>query len=362
MPEATAAKLETLKNQGAKIIETTRDEATINAACAPEPMRRQLGLRFIRRSNPTGYHYFINNLTDGDIADYTALSVNFKSAAIFNPLDGSIRQALVNDEGKVYINLHSGESMILQTYDTDISSSELPVDNEETDFTVTDIPLKGSWTLAFNNALLADGTTFTNSYVLDNLKTWEGIDANTAQLMGTGSYETAITLTEDQIKTADRFEIDLGDVRESAKVFINDECIGTAWSVPFRLDCGKTLKAGSNTIRIEVTNLPANRIRQLDKNGTVWRIFDDINFSVISSAEGTTKDSFASWNLVPSGLNSIVTLRALSSASTGIGNIVPQSESNVTEENWYTIQGVRIERPTTPGIYINGAGQKVIIR
>lgn len=362
MPEATAAKLETLKNQGAKIIETTRDEATINAACAPEPMRRQLGLRFIRRSNPTGYHYFISNLSENDIADYTALSVNFKSAAIFNPLDGSIRQALVNDEGKVYINLHSGESMILQTYDTDISSSELPVDNEETDFTVTDIPLKGSWTLAFNNALLADGTTFTNSYVLDNLKTWEGIDANTAQLMGTGSYETTITLTEDQIKTAYRFEIDLGDVRESAKVFINDECIGTAWSVPFRLDCNKTLKAGSNTIRIEVTNLPANRIRQLDKNGTVWRIFDDINFSVISSAEGTTKDSFASWNLVPSGLNSIVTLRALSSASTGIGNIVPQSESDVTEENWYTIQGVRIERPTTPGIYINGAGQKVIIR
>jgi hypothetical protein len=362
MPEATTTKLATLKEQGAKIIEITRDEATINAACAPEPMRRQLGLRFIRRANPTGYHYFISNLTAGDIACYTALSVNFQSAAIFNPLDGSIRQALVNDEGKVYINLHSGESIILQTYDTDISSSGLPLDKEETDITVTDIPLKGSWTLAFNNALLADGTTFTNSYVLDKLKTWESLDANTAQLMGTGSYETTITLTEDQIKTADRFELDLGDVRESAKVYINDEYIGTAWSVPFRLDCGKTLKAGSNTIRIEVTNLPANRIRQLDKNGTVWRIFDDINFSVISSAEGTTKDSFATWNLVPSGLNSTVTLRALSSVSTGIENIVTQSESNVTEENWYTIQGVRIERPTTPGIYINGAGQKVIIR
>jgi hypothetical protein len=100
----------------------------------------------------------------------------------------------------------------------------------------------------------------------------------------------------------------------------------------------------------------------LDKNGTIWRIFDDINFSVISSAEGTTKDSFATWNLVASGLNSTVSLHALSSVSTDIGNIVPQSESNVSEEKWYTIQGVRIERPTTPGIYINGAGQKIIIR
>ena len=362
MPETTATKLEALKEQGAKIIETTRDEATINAVCSPEPMRRQLGLRFIRRSNPTGYHYFISNLTGYDIADYTALSVKFQSAAIFNPLDGSIRQALVNDEGKVYINLHSGESMILQTYDTDIASSELPVDNEESDFTVTEIPLKGNWTLTFNNALLADGTSFSNGYVLDNLKTWESLDANTAQLMGTGSYETTITLTEEQINNADLFEIDLGDVRESAKVYINNEYIGTAWSVPFKLDCGKTLKAGSNTIRIDVTNLPANRIRQLDKNGTIWRIFDDINFSVISSTEGTTKDSFATWNLVASGLNSTVSLHALSSVSTDIGNIVPQSESNVSEEKWYTIQGVRIECPTTPGIYINGAGQKIIIR
>ncbi len=362
MPAATTAKLEALKAQGATIIETTRDEATINAACAPEPMRRQLGLRFIRRSNPTGYHYFISNLTGNDIAAYTALNVSFQSAAIFNPLNGSIRQALVNEEGEVYINLRSGESMILQTYDSDIASSELPVDEEETNFTTTEIPLNGAWTLTFDGAHLANGTTFSSSYTLDAPKTWERLDDNTSQLMGTGSYQTAITLTEEQISAADKFEIVLGDVRESARVYINDDYIGTAWSVPFTLNCGKALKAGSNTIRIDVTNLPANRIRQMDKDGTEWRIFDDINISVISSAEGTTKDSFASWNLVPSGLNSAVSLRAYSSISTGISNIVPESEADATQNEWYTLQGIRIQRPTTPGIYINGAGQKVRIK
>ena len=361
MPEATTAKLEALKEQGANIIETSRDEATINAVCQPEPMRRQLGLRFIRRSNPTGYHYFITNLTGKDIAGYTALTVNFQSAAIFDPLTGKISQALVNDEGKVYINLRSGESMILQTYDTDIASSELPVATDEENYTATEIPLDGAWTLAFDGALLADGTTYTNNYALDELKTWEKIDANTGQLMGTGSYSTTVTLTDDQINAAEKFLIDLGDVRESARVYINDEYIGTAWSLPFTLDCGGALKAGVNTIRIDVTNLPANRIRQLDKNGTVWRIFDDINFSVISNSSVGTTDNFAGWALVPSGLNSAVSLRALSNTATDINTVVPESEPT-SQTEWYTIQGTRIERPTAPGIYINSAGQKILIK
>lgn len=362
MPDTTKQRLDSLRALGANIIETSRDEAVFNAVCAPEPMRRQLGLRYIRRSNPTGHHYFISNLTPNDVAAYTALTVDFQSAALFNPVDGSIRQALVNDEGKVYLNLHSGESVILQTYNYDIASADLPVDTDAAEYTATDIPLNGAWTLTFSDAQLAGGASFSNTYALDAPQTWETLDDNAAQLMGTGSYQTTLTLTAEQIDAAEKFELQLGDVRESARVYINNEYVGCAWSVPFVLDCTKALRAGSNTVRIDVTNLPANRIRQMDKNGTVWRIFDDINFSVISAGNGvgTTADSFAAWALTPSGLASEVTLRAISDTSTGISNLVPQDD-NTTDSYWYTLQGIRIERPTQPGIYING-GQKIIIR
>ena len=180
--------------------------------------------------------------------------------------------------------------------------------------------------------------------------------------MGTGSYATTVNLTEEQLKAADKIEIILGDVRESASVYINNEYIGTAWSLPFKLDCTKALHAGSNAIRIDVTNLPANRIRQMDENGTVWRIFDDINISVISSAEGTTKDSFASWKLVPSGLNSPVSLRTFTNTATDISGSVPQSEASATSTIWYNMQGIRVPKPTAPGFYINSAKQKIIIR
>ena len=39
----------------------------------------------------------------------------------------------------------------------------------------------------------------------------------------------------------------------------------------------KFFKAGMNDIRIEVTNLPANRIADLDRRGVKWRKMEEIN-------------------------------------------------------------------------------------
>lgn len=74
--------------------------------------------------------------------------------------------------------------------------------------------------------------------------------------------------------------------------------------VMFLLDFQHTLKVGKNTLRIEVTNLPANRISDLDRRGVKWRKMEEINVVDINY-EKTTYDGWAS---VPSGLNSTVKL------------------------------------------------------
>ena len=317
MPEQTKAKLQELAGQGAVIIYDDNKEETFNAVVKPEEMRKA-GLRYIRRSNSHGHHYFITNLTPDDVAAYVELAVTFKGAALFNPLDGSIRKALVDDSGKVYLHLRSGESVILQTYDYDPfeGMGGVQTDLDRSADQKTDIPLDQPWTLTFDKAKLANNSDFSKTYQLETLQTWETLDASTAQLMGTGSYETTVTLSAAQVVNTpgywmgDRLKLILGDVRESARVYVNDEYVGCAWCVPFELDCTRYLKSGENKIRIDVTNLPANRIRQVDKDGRVWRIFEDINFSVISgSGVGTTQSSFAGWALTPSGLNSEVKLQ-----------------------------------------------------
>ena len=120
--------------------------------------------------------------------------------------------------------------------------------------------------------------------------------------MGIGVYTTTFKLSK---KEASRqWLIDLGDVRESARVYINGQFIGCAWAVPFILDCKNALKPGANLLRIEVTNLPANRIADMDRRGVVWRKMKDINIVNINYK----KTSYADWAPMPSGLNSEVKL------------------------------------------------------
>lgn len=75
-------------------------------------------------------------------------------------------------------------------------------------------------------------------------------------------------------------------------------------AVPFVLDCVDALKKGKNTLRIEVTNLPANRISDLDRQGIKWRKFNEINVVDINYK----KTTYEGWTLVKSGLNSEVKL------------------------------------------------------
>ena len=256
-----------------------------------EQMKTAYGLRAIRRQTTDGWHYFIVNLTPNDIEGNVTLAVPFKQATWFNPMNGDIQPASVQN-GQLHIALKSGESRILQT--SNQSSiyvvPEAPVAEEMT--------LQGPWTLTFENETPRVAGTFK----LDKLQTWETLSDSAAVTMGTGIYTTTFKLTAQQAKQ--HWQIDLGDVRESARVSINNRFVGCAWAVPFVLDCGKALRKGKNLLRIEVTNLPANRIAELDRQGVKWRKFNEINVVDINYKNTT----YADWDPVPSGLNSNVKL------------------------------------------------------
>ena len=193
--------------------------------------------------------------------------------------------------------------MILQTYtENSFSQSGLSRPSRQSSISskTNDISLPGPWTLSFTEEAPKVNKTFT----LNKLQTWETLDDDSAKVtMGTGIYTTKFKLTKkDDPKGT--WMIDLGDVRESARVYINGQFIGCAWSVPFVLDCQQALKVGINELRIEVTNLPANRIADLDRRGISWRKMEEINVVDINYK----KTTYDKWEPVPSGLNSEVKL------------------------------------------------------
>ena len=294
MPDSIKAHLDVLAEQGAQIV-YGRSVADLSAlTVTPEPMRSEMGLSVIRRSNDGGHHYFIANLTPNDVEGFVELAVDFKDAVLFDPMTGEAAKAPV-DDGKVWMSLKSGQSVILQTYSTVVQSAATESQQPEPVTELAALEIGDKWTLS------VDSWT---PYQLERPQTWETLSETAAKFMGTGIYKTTFTVTKQQMATATAgFRLDLGDVRESARVRLNDVDMPCAWAVPFVLDCpGGVIHEGENTLCIEVTNLPANRIRQMDIDGKEWRIFEDINMSNISS------DTYAGWSLVPSGLNSKVKL------------------------------------------------------
>ena len=298
MPEQVKAHIEAMKAQGARIIYGT-DVNAMNAAAKPETMKTKYGLKAIRRKNPTGYHYFIANLTPNDVYEDIIPGVEFKDAMWFDPLTGQ-RYAAYIDGREIDVQLRSGQSMILQTFNQKLPVAEaLPVYCDKTAVEM-DVELNGPWKLSF----IEEAPKVSQTFTLDNLQTWETLSDETRITMGTGVYETTVKLKKKDLKDATAWKIDLGDVRESARVYINGEYIGCAWSVPYVLDCKNTLKIGKNTIRIEVTNLPANRIADLDRKGVKWRKMEEINVVDINYK----KTLYDTWEPMPSGLNSQVKL------------------------------------------------------
>ena len=296
MPEAVKTHINALKALGAKIYYHV-DAKQLATAAKPETMKIQYCLKAIRRKNPTGYHYFIANLTPDDIDADIPLAVDFQSATFFNPLNGDVSPATTSD-GKIHIALRSGESIIVQTQNK--ASESIPyfaVPQQQ----IEEIPMKAPWQLSFTEEAPKVGKTFT----LNTPRTWETLDDSTAVTMGTGIYTTKLKLTKKDLKGAQSWQIDLGDVRESARVYINGKFVGCAWSVPFVLDIKPNiLKVGQNDIRIEVTNLPANRIADFDRRGVKWRKMEEINVVDINYK----KTTYDNWGPVPSGLNSEVKL------------------------------------------------------
>jgi len=267
-----------------------------------ENMRNIHGLSCIRRTNETGYHYFISNLQGKDIDAYIPLGVRAENIVIYNPMNGKITRAAINDRGNVRVQLKSGESIILRTFNgeiNDLSLAKLPNHKYYNALEYRAVKLE-KWTLSFKDAA---PTPITKTWDITGPKSWTELgDSILNTTMATGVYKTFFTLPKLASNAA--FILDLGDVRESAHVLVNGKDAGYMFSVPFRLDITPYLVEGQNTLEVEVSNLPANRIADLDRKGVEWRKFKEINVVDLNYK----RDKYDSWTPVPSGLNSEVKL------------------------------------------------------
>lgn len=326
MPLATLKKLIALKQQGANIIfnglpetvpgfyqyetqtkallqltETTTTESNIfealkHANVHPETLVNT-GLKYIRRAINGNKIYYLVNHTAKNINTFIPLQVNAQTVVIYDPLTKQYGKAITKKEGKktlVKVNIPSGGSLILKTG----KSTTLQDWNY---YKAIDKPIEitGDWKISF----LKGGPKLPQNAVLNPLKSWTTLGTDAENFSGTARYD--ITFDKPEIN-ADNWTLNLGDVRESAKIWLNGTPIGAVWSAPFKLNIGK-LKNGKNTLTIQVTNLAANRIRAKEMRGEVWKIFYEINMV----NKDYKKFDATLWQPMPSGLLTPITITPL---------------------------------------------------
>lgn len=271
-------------------------------AAVPEEMKTTFGLSSIRRSHPEGHHYFISALKTEDTENWIPLAVQARSAMLYNPMNGTSGKARLrqnNGRTEVFLQLASGESVILKTFaNQEVSAPEYGywtpvVQNDVKKTSPVTYSFTDKWGFRFVEASPAVAATPDSV----SLGSWTEVPAEgTKNVMGAACYTTTFTLKSPA--DVEEWMLDLGDVRESARVRINGQAVATLIAVPYRCLVGKYLRPGVNTLEVEVTNLPANRIADMDRRDVPWRIYKDANIVNIHYK----KDNYGKWEPVPSGL------------------------------------------------------------
>ena len=118
-----------------------------------------------------------------------------------------------------------------------------------------DKTIEGSWEINFDPKWGGP-----EKVLVDELKSWtEFTDEGIKYYSGDATYHKSFSLSKKEIKN-NRLLLDLGNVQEMASIKINNQQFPVKWSAPFIFDITKYVKAGLNSLEIEVVNMWPNRL------------------------------------------------------------------------------------------------------
>jgi hypothetical protein len=278
--------------------------ALLEISNIPREEASDLGVRFVRRSHTEGYHYFFANRSDKPVDDWVTLGRTAQSAVILDPRfdDRSGVASLRKDANgatQVYLQLLPGESCILRTFtDKSVTGAAWPYlkpGGEPQN-------ISGDWKVEFTEG----GPELPKSFETTALGSWTAQDdPETKRFAGSAHYTVEF---DKPAGDANDWLLDLGKVCDSARVKLNGHEVAALWCAPFKIAVGKWLQPGKNVLEVEVTNIAANRVRDLDIRKVNWKYFYDANLASLTQRGGLDASV---WPIRDSGLLGPVTLTAM---------------------------------------------------
>jgi lysophospholipase L1-like esterase len=263
--------------------------AVLRAGGRVEPLAAA-GLGVVRRKMADGQFYFLANLGAEAFDGWAKLATPARGAVFLEPLSGRAGVAVLRgavDEAELALQLQPGQSIGLRTY-ADRAAVGPPWEYGRS--AGAPVAVTGKWTVT----PVMGGPELPPSFTTDQLGSWTRQGGEWERFAGTARYEIELEIPPG----AADWLLELGDLREAARVRLDGQEIGHVWSLPFAIRLGEAARPGRHRLAIDVTNLAANRIRDLDRRGVAWKNFHEINFVDVHYKPFNAAD----WPLAASGL------------------------------------------------------------
>ena len=203
--------------------------------------------QFARRVDALGRFYFVSNPGEQAIDGWVPFESTSPSFQIFDPMNGRQGSARVRStaggSNEVYLQIPRGGSLI-------VAASPAPAtetfDNYRSDG--ASVPIAGPWMLRFTKG----GPALPSGRSIAGLSSWTALGEDAATFSGTASYTATFPRPSGR---RGPWQLDLGQVRESARVRLNGRDLGTLIGPQFRVVVGSgTSIAGASRGRSSTTS------------------------------------------------------------------------------------------------------------
>lgn len=269
-------------------------ELLANAGIKGEKSVVDNGFHFLKMNKNEEDWYMIFNTGLEAKEARIELNASAKDYVFLDPMTGEI--TLPEQKGNtIRIQLEPERSVFVKCAQKNVNA--MPFIYEEN--TAQKQPVDGMWKIEFTKG----GPVFPGNISTNKLLSWTALGDEQAQrFAGTANYSIEFDWSG---KPGDAL-INLGTVKDCAHVTLNGKDFGTLPGPTFKCKVDNLVQ-GKNTLEVEVTNVAANRTRDLDIRGVNWKNFYDINFVNIDYEPFDA----SGWEITPAGLLGPVTIANL---------------------------------------------------
>lgn len=253
------------------------------------PIQEQTALKYIHRATKSEDIYFIANQTDKPMSITASMRIAGRQPELWDPATGKKWDAAVfnvndpvtevplqlNPRGSIFVvfrrplakkwvtsvnpivpktfenfNLVDAAQSLTVTY-SDGKSRSVSVNQPSASRKIPE-----PWNVKF-----LDGRGAPEQINLEKLISWtEHADPRVKHYSGIAEYSVTVNLAKDFLKENEVCLLELGRVCDIAQISVNGSKPVILWKKPFKTDVTQLIKAGENTITIQVANRWINRL------------------------------------------------------------------------------------------------------